>query len=115
MATRFVQVKLYARTERPVQVVLLDVIHACGNDRLLSAQLQVDYIVRRLDTIEKSQATQRSVVALLLVELYCSRISMLLPENGASKVQEEFKDFLADHADDLTFKTAMNIMTSHGR
>lgn len=107
--------KHYAKTEKSIEEVLLSISEGCSSDINWMYRHQIDYLVRRLQTVPKSDATQRSLIALLLVEMYSSRITMLSPEGNATKIAEEFTEFLLENFSDLPLHPAVKVLSSHGR
>eukprot|EP00188_Purpureofilum_apyrenoidigerum_P005293 Plantae.Rhodophyta-Purpureofilum_apyrenoidigerum.ctg6767.p1 GENE.Plantae.Rhodophyta-Purpureofilum_apyrenoidigerum.ctg6767~~Plantae.Rhodophyta-Purpureofilum_apyrenoidigerum.ctg6767.p1 ORF type:complete len:883 (+),score=135.07 Plantae.Rhodophyta-Purpureofilum_apyrenoidigerum.ctg6767:376-3024(+) len=108
-------VKLYAKTSVSIEQILLKIADACKTDLHMAFQLQSDYLGRRLDELPEKNATQRSMVILLLIELYSSKLARLDSPDQETILKEDFRNFLSDHGNDLIAKTAIQIMTSHGR
>mmetsp|Transcript_38544 Transcript_38544/g.151998 ORF Transcript_38544/g.151998 Transcript_38544/m.151998 type:complete len:647 (+) Transcript_38544:1074-3014(+) len=108
--------KLYAKAEKSIRIVLLKLARKCGDDTDLLRSLQTDFLVPRLDTVPHSEASQRSIICLLLVEIYSARISLLSAESKEFLLlQREFHQFIETNFSDMPATSGMEVMASHGR
>jgi Pep3/Vps18/deep orange family len=131
-----VAARLFSKTNRSIESVLIDIAEACargGRDGAIdtgegdvygrdssssSSKLMIAYLVYKLDAISETRPSQRAIVTTLLVELYASCLARL---SGAGKMasmerlelHDDFRHFLADHTRDLHVRTALSILTSH--
>lgn len=156
--------RLYAKTNRPIEAVIVDIVDFCARDagsresqprvslhavgsgagldsdaessdskgkqgaaalentikHMSDAEqtssgeatkLIIAYLVSKLDTIPESRPSQRTIVGMLLVQLYASCISKL--GGDGSELREDFGHFLIDHSADLHVPTAVSVLCSH--
>lgn len=133
-----VAAQLYAKTNRPIESVILDIVDSCstqpkGKDdnsaepdgmsrlralgigpRLLMTTHMITYLVRKLDRTESSRPMQRTIIATMLVQLYAIRLSSETDEKLREEVREDFGHFLADRHADLDTSTAVAILNKNG-
>lgn len=126
--------QLYAKTNRPIESVLLDIVEAysetqletrsSANDlnlrslgigsRLVMTRHMITYLVRKLDKMESSRAMQRTIIATMLVQMYASQLSGETDEVLRAEVRKDFGHFLADRYKDLDMNTAVAVLNKNG-
>lgn len=133
-----VAAQLYAKTNRPVESVILSIVEACtaqsggvqdasqgtgsmiqlqslgiGNRLLMTKHIKT-YLVRKLDRTESSKPMQRTIIATMLVQLYATHISSETDERQKEEVRKDFEHFLADRHGDLNTSTAFAVLNRNG-
>jgi len=118
-ADRFVEeedyecaVRLYARTARPVESVYIMVVRRFEKDRSRRNMLLIDYLSRKLDTIDGTEPSQRTILASLVVEHYASEMGASTT-GKALVLGKAFEAFLEDHWADLDLDSALSVLQSH--
>lgn len=134
--------RLYAKTNKPILTVILDIVQACSStanelngvesdavlvaevggapalvsakNRILMTRHILEYLVRKLDQMDDAKPTQRTIVATMLVQLYASRISGEVDVDKQAETRKDFGHFLADRHQDLDNATALAILSRHG-
>lgn len=133
-----VAAQLYAKTNRPIESVILDIVEACSGqarrktpaaqETELSSSLRdlgigprlemtkhiITYLVRKLDKTDCTKPMQRTIIATLLVQLYASQLSSETDEKLKEEVRTDFGHFLADRHKDLDTSTAIAILSKNG-
>eukprot|EP00177_Eucheuma_denticulatum_P003878 GFKZ01007020.1.p1 GENE.GFKZ01007020.1~~GFKZ01007020.1.p1 ORF type:complete len:1038 (-),score=174.13 GFKZ01007020.1:388-3501(-) len=133
-----VAAQLYAKTNRPIESVMLDIVDSCSTQaqgeedtstetdglsrlralgigpRLLMTTHMITYLVRKLDRTESSRPMQRTIIATMLVQLYATRLSSETDAKLREEVREDFGHFLADRHADLDTSTAVAILNKNG-
>lgn len=115
--------QLYAKTKRPMEQVILDIIEANDNEtdsevqvgrRMQTTQHVITYLVRKLDRTDASKPMQRTIIATLLVQLYASQLCCDAETEGRAEISKDFSHFLADHHQDLDTHTSVSVLTRNG-
>lgn len=121
---------LFAKTEKPVEEVVLAIYDAALQDeeasrssnkeerigavtRAKMIEYIIEYLVRKLDQIDNTRYTQRTLIATVLVQLYAGRISGEVDAPKRQEIRNDFRAFLADHHPDLDVRTALDILANH--
>eukprot|EP00178_Gracilaria_changii_P025839 TRINITY_DN793_c1_g3_i1.p1 TRINITY_DN793_c1_g3~~TRINITY_DN793_c1_g3_i1.p1 ORF type:complete len:998 (+),score=142.32 TRINITY_DN793_c1_g3_i1:347-3340(+) len=126
--------QLLARTKRPIESVVLSIAEAnsttsrtkpsskgdfsldslgIGQRREMTKHI-ITYLVRRLDRLDMSRPTQRTIIATLLVQLYSLQLSSETNKQYREEVGEDFGHFLADRHQDLDIGTALDVLHRSG-
>lgn len=129
--------QLYAKTNRPIESVILDIVGAHSTSsktrtetqpaagdsnlsslgigqRLVMTRHMITYLVRKLDKTESSKPMQRTIIATMLVQLYASQLSSESDPQRRAEVREDFGHFLADRHKDLDLSTAVAVLSKNG-
>ena len=116
---------LYGKSSQPFEQVALTFIDHGQHDALRR------YLLTKIATYAKSSATQRTMVASWLVEIFMSKLNALDDaitthvqsthdsrtlemQKEIDKVRKEFRDFVARYKHDLDQETTYEIISSHG-
>eukprot|EP00172_Hildenbrandia_rubra_P003208 Plantae.Rhodophyta-Hildenbrandia_rubra.ctg4852.p1 GENE.Plantae.Rhodophyta-Hildenbrandia_rubra.ctg4852~~Plantae.Rhodophyta-Hildenbrandia_rubra.ctg4852.p1 ORF type:complete len:922 (-),score=139.18 Plantae.Rhodophyta-Hildenbrandia_rubra.ctg4852:1553-4318(-) len=110
-------VRLYAKTSYPVERVCLSIISEFEkvNERKMKLLL-IEYLVRKLDNIPDNQFSQRTIISMILVELYASVLSKIdrdIPRKNSGSIHTDFRYFLSDHHKEIHLPSAVKILSSH--
>lgn len=126
---------LYAKTNRPLESVVLQIVESFsmrkpnsasfvkdGNNltalgvgtRLRTVKHLITYLVHKLHRIDFAKPMQRAIVATMLVQLYSSQLAFETNEIRREEVRKDFGNFLADRHQDLETETALGILTRNG-
>lgn len=126
---------LYAKTNRPLESVVLQIVESFSTKknsvampptdssnlralgvatRLRTVKYIITYLVHKLDRIDSSKPMQRSIVATMLVQLYSSQLASETNLTEREEVRKDFGNFLADRHQDLETETALGILARHG-
>lgn len=129
-----VAAQLYAKTNRPIETVILRIVEACSTssdtesstmeessltalgigNRLQVTRHIITYLVRKLDRTDASKPTQRTIIATMLVQLYASQLSSEVDRARKEDVRKDFGYFLADRHQDLDTSTSLSILARNG-
>lgn len=130
-----VAAQLYAKTNRPVESVVLMIVEACWKPmrggvvpssgrfdlrdlgvgaRLVTVKHVITYLVRKLDRMDSSKPMQRTILATILVQLYSSQLASETDETIREEVRKDFNNFLADWYRDLDIGTTLGILSKNG-
>lgn len=136
-------VRLFAKTEKPIESVITAIVEACGGAnnlatgggngavkmestettvadmseytrrRMVTLRYISEYLVRKLDEIVDSRHAQRTLIAMVLVHLYAVRIAGEVDASKRGATRKDFFSFLADHYADLDVATALALLAQH--
>ena len=115
---------LFAKTEKPIEEVCIAIYDATirgegqervkGEKRADIVKHMTEYLVRKLDQVDMSRHTQRTLIATIAVQLYAGRISSTMDEKKRGEIQTDFRNFLVDRHADLDIPTALVVLANHG-
>lgn len=128
-----VAARLYAKTNRPIESVILDIVEAgmkqdgassnFSSDDLRSLGIGtknetikyvITYLVRKLDKMESSRPMQKTIIATMLVQLYSSLLCSEIDRELRKELRKDFGHFLADKHGLLETGTALGILRRNG-
>lgn len=130
-----VAARLYAKTNTPVESVVLRIVESCSKDkgafaarksvesnlsalgigvRLKTVRYIITYLVNKLDRVDSVKPMQRTIVATLLVQLYSLQLSSETNVERLDEVRKDFGNFLADRHQDLEIGTSLEILLGNG-
>ena len=118
--------KVYGRSSKPFEDVALAFIDHGEQNALRQ------YLLTKLDTLEKGRVMQRTMVAIWLIEVFMAKLDNLddtvstraeltastnavSANDELSNTRREFQEFVTRYSSDLDHKTTYGIINSHGR
>lgn len=130
--------QLYAKTNRPIETVLLDIVEGCAErgkrdsadthkvewisglrelgigPRLQMTGHMITYLVRKLDKTDPARPMQRTIIATVLVQLYASQLASEIDSVKREETRKDFGHFLADRHKTLDTEAAIAILSNNG-
>lgn len=108
--------KLYAKTNKPMEEVLLKLLEAPWTHSPGEPNPIMEYLLSLLDQLSLDLPMQRTIVATLILEEYCKELCIpcIVESETRQPLREDLDAFLQDHWKDLDLKTSFFILLSHG-